>query len=151
AHVPLRRARSLGRAPHFGPRRGHVPGQDRRDHRPQVALRFAPAPVHEGAALGGADPRPGARGTARARRARRRGAEPAEPAVGLRVSSPLPDRDRPLQGRGARPSRDQTGAPRGVPARLTRGRPVFDAETARARSWLSSETLWRTTNATLPI
>ena len=57
--LPLHRPRPLGRAAHLRPRRRDVPRQDRRDGRPQRALRRPAAPVHQGAALGGADPRPG--------------------------------------------------------------------------------------------
>ncbi len=56
-------------------------------------------PYTQGAAVGGADPGPGDRGPARAHRARRRGAEPAQSAVRVRLPSPLPDRHR----RSARP------------------------------------------------
>ena len=41
ADLPVRRPRPVGRAPHLRPRSRHVPRQDRRDHRPQVALRRA--------------------------------------------------------------------------------------------------------------
>ncbi len=56
------------------------------------------APVHEGAALRGADSGPGSGENARARHPDRRRAEPAAPAVGLRVPHALSDRDRRVPG-----------------------------------------------------
>jgi len=53
-----------GRAAHLRPGGGDVPRQDRRDDRPAVPVRGAAAPVHQGAAVGGADPGPGDRGPA---------------------------------------------------------------------------------------
>ncbi len=57
--LPVHRPRPVGRAAHLRPGRGHVPRQDRRDRRPGRALRPPDAPVHAGAAVGGARRRPG--------------------------------------------------------------------------------------------
>ena len=54
-----------------------------RSPRATIALRGAAAPVHRRAAVGGADPEPANRPRARADRARRRRAEPGEPAERL--------------------------------------------------------------------
>ena len=67
AHVPLHRARPRGRAPHLRPDRRDVPRRHRRAVAGRRALRAPAAPVHDLAALGGADPRPGDRAEARAR------------------------------------------------------------------------------------
>ena len=56
------------------------------------AVRAAAAPVHQGAALGGADPRSRGRAPAPAHDPDRRRAEPGQPAVGLPVPSALPVR-----------------------------------------------------------
>lgn len=57
----------------------------------------SPAPLHEGAARGGANPGPGPRGFAPAAGDRQRGAERAQPAARLPVPSTLPDRGGALQ------------------------------------------------------
>ena len=59
ADLPVHRARPRGRPPHLRPDRGDVPRQDRRDRRGRRAVRRAAPPVHDRAALGGADPGPG--------------------------------------------------------------------------------------------
>ena len=56
--VPVHRARPRRRAAHLRPDRGHVPRLDRRGLAGGRALRQPAAPVHDLAALGGADPRP---------------------------------------------------------------------------------------------
>ena len=108
--VPLHRPRPLGRAPRLGPRRGDVPRQDRRDRDARGDLRSADAPVHAGAALGGADRvaeparRSGSgscsRATCRARRIRRRAAASARAAGRRRRSAPRRSR-RSSRARGA--------------------------------------------------
>ena len=65
------------------------------------ALPLAAPPVHPGALLVGAGARPDDRARAPADPARGRGPEPDQPAVGLSIPHPLPDRDRALPGRGA--------------------------------------------------
>ena len=62
---------------------------DRNEH-----LREPAAPVHEGAALRRADPRPGARAQARAHHPHRRRAQPAAAAARLRLPHALPHRHR---------------------------------------------------------
>ena len=77
----LHRPRPLGRAPRLRPRRGDVPGQDRRAGRSRSALR-PPAPsVHRGAAVGGTGPRSahGAREAAPGAGRRRPVAAPTRP------------------------------------------------------------------------
>ena len=91
-HVPVRLARPLGRQAHLRPRGRHVPRQDRRDQRQRRALRHAAAPVHRGAALGGAHPGPAHGAGAPAHRPRGRRAQPGQPAQRLRVPSALPAR-----------------------------------------------------------
>ena len=59
--LPVHRPRPVGREARLRPGRGDVPRQDRRDGRAADALREPQAPVHGRAALGGADPGPGAR------------------------------------------------------------------------------------------
>ena len=66
-----------------------------------------------GAAVGGADPRPGATAGAPTRDPRRGDPEPDRPAAGLPLPDALPDRHRAVQGRGA--------AARGEVARPLRG------------------------------
>ena len=51
-HADLHRPRPVGRAPHVRPRRGHVPGQDRRDRRQRRSLQLPAPPLHRRAALG---------------------------------------------------------------------------------------------------
>ena len=75
----------------------------------------AAPPVHEGAALGRADPGPRGRGAAGARRAERRRAEPAPPAARLRLPPALPHRHRGVPA-------DPSGAP-GVRNRPAGGLP----------------------------
>ena len=58
---------------------GDVPRADRRDRAARGALREAAAPLHPGADLGGAEPRPGDRGAAQADRPEGRRAEPGNP------------------------------------------------------------------------
>ena len=53
----LHRPRPVGRAPHVRPRRGHVPGQDRRDRPERRPVQLPPPPLHRRAALGRARPR----------------------------------------------------------------------------------------------
>ena len=121
----LHRPRPRRRAARLRPDRGHVPGQDRRDLAGRGALPAADPPVHRGAALGGADPRPGPVGPARADRARGRRAEPDHAAVGLPVPSPLPLRDRDLRAGGAAAGRRTARRATWPPAttRSTRTRP----------------------------
>ena len=59
--LPLHRPRPLRRPPHQRPRGRHVPRQDDGAGRPRRALREPAAPLHQGAALRRADPRPGRR------------------------------------------------------------------------------------------
>ena len=66
--VPVHRPRPVGGAPHLRPGRGDVPRQDRRDrHRATTIYERAGAPVHAGAAVGGAGARPDARSGQRKR------------------------------------------------------------------------------------
>ena len=58
AGLPVHRPRPVGGAPHLRPGRGDVPRQDRRDRHPRRRLRPARAPVHAGAAVGGAGAEP---------------------------------------------------------------------------------------------
>ena len=58
------------------------------------AVLDADAPVHAGAAVGGADPGPEGRAAAQADHPGRGCAQPAEPAVGVPLPHALPDRDR---------------------------------------------------------
>ncbi len=74
--LPVHRPRPVGRAPHLRPGRRHVSGPHRRAGRQPRALRRAAAPLHPGAAVGGAHPRPGGRGAAAPRGAGRRRAQP---------------------------------------------------------------------------
>ena len=83
-------------APPQRPRRGHVPRQDRRDGTAAEVYDVPGPPVHPGAAVGGADPRPARRAPAAAHRARpasrrprptRRRAAGSAPAAGRRPSA----------------------------------------------------------------
>ena len=62
ADLRLHRARPRRRAARVRPHRGDVPRQDRRGLARRGAVPAADPPVHRGAAVGGADPRPAARG-----------------------------------------------------------------------------------------
>ena len=113
--LPLRRPRPRRRRLHLGPRRGHVPRQDRRARDVGGSLPAAAPPLHDGAPVGepGADPGP----QAPADRARGRRAEPDRPALRLPLPHALPDRAGDLRrgraaARGSRP-----GPRRGVPLR----------------------------------
>ena len=87
----LHRARPVGGRAHQRPRGGDVPRPHRRDRaRPRQLYTRPAAPLHRGAAVGGADPRPA--GQAQAHRAAGRRAEPDPPALGLPLPHPLPDR-----------------------------------------------------------
>ena len=88
AHLSLHRPRSAAGGAHLQPCRGDVSGQDRRDRTDLVALRFAPAPVHEGAAVGYSSP-----GSRRAEAANRTG-----PCVSRSPRRAQRDRRRPLGG-----------------------------------------------------
>ena len=77
---------------------------------PAEELYAAPgAPLHRGAALGGADPRPRPVRPARADRARGRRAEPDHAADRLPLPSPLPLRDRDLRAARSRRSSPHGG------------------------------------------
>ena len=91
----LHRARPVGRAAHLGPGRGHVPRPAGRAGRGGRGLQPPDAPLHPGAAVGGAGARPDAARQARPDRARRRRAVAGEPAVRMPVPHPL------LEGPGA--------------------------------------------------
>ena len=69
---------------HLRPRRRDVPGQDRRDGDGRDALPNARAPVHERAAVGGADRRPDVASAEAADHPRRRRALPIDPPSGCR-------------------------------------------------------------------
>ena len=97
-------------------------GQDRRDLAGRGALPAAGAPLHRGAALGGAGARPGALGAARADRARGRRAEPDLAADRLPLPPALPVRDRDLRGRRAAARRPRRRAPRRLPPPAERRR-----------------------------
>ena len=56
--LSVHRARPVGGEARVRPGRGHVPGQDRRDGARADAVPDAEAPLHRGAAVGGADPGP---------------------------------------------------------------------------------------------
>ena len=119
-HLPVHRARPRGRAPHLRPRRGHVPRQDRRDRRPRRRSTTTRCIPTRRRCCPRCRSRTRAGGAARAHRAARRGAEPAQPALGLRLPSALPDRHRPLPARSPAAARDHaraTGRP--AIARLT--------------------------------
>ena len=89
-HLPVHRPRPRRRPAHLRPDRGHVPRLDRRGLAGGRAVRQPAAPVHDLAALGGADPRPGGRAQARADPPPGRPAEPGEPAAGLPLPHALP-------------------------------------------------------------
>ena len=88
ALLPVHRARPRGRRAHQPPHRGHVSRQDRRIRRQEDAVHQPAAPLHRGAAVGGAGAEPEAeareapacRATCRARSTRRRAA-PSTPAA----------------------------------------------------------------------
>ena len=88
--LPVHRPRPVGGAPHLRPGRRHVPRQDRRDRPPRRHLRPAQPPLHPGAAVGRADPRP-ASWSASAAASCSTGdvPSPVEPAVGLPLPHPL--------------------------------------------------------------
>ena len=97
-HLPVHRPRPVRGQAHLRPRRRDVPRQDRRDRRQRRALRPAAAPLHRGAALGGADPGPAhgaqrggassSRATCPARPTRRRAASSTRAARAPRRSAP---------------------------------------------------------------
>ena len=101
--LPVHRPRP-GHRPALLPRgRGDVPRQDRRDRRPRVALQPPAPPLHPGAALGGARREAGRdRRAPRADPARGRRTQPDQPAVGLPVPHPLPDRPGDLRPASSR-------------------------------------------------
>ncbi|CAK7281238.1 Oligopeptide transport ATP-binding protein OppF [Streptomyces misionensis JCM 4497] len=121
----VHRARPVDRAAHLGPGRGDVPGPDRGDGTGRGDLRPPDAPVHPGAAVGGAGPGPRGPRTPRADHPRRRRAL----AHGHPLRVPLPHpvlegagavRPRGAGPRGARGVREGRGADRarlGVPFR----------------------------------
>ncbi len=89
AHLPLHRARPLGRPPHLRPRRGHVSRQDRGDRDAATRSTTADAPVHAGPPLGRADRVAELARQARADRAHGRRPEPGQSAVRLPLPHPL--------------------------------------------------------------
>ena len=110
--LPLHRPRPLGGRAHLHARGRDVPRQDRRDRARQGALHQSEAPLHRGAALRGADPRPArssasassSRATCRARSSRRRAAASTRAArSGCRPA--------PRTSRCSRRSRRATGSP----------------------------------------
>ncbi len=99
ADVPVHLAQPRRRPPRRRPRRRHVPRPHRRARADAAALRRAPAPLHADAARGGARPRARRQPS---RGGRRRGAEPARPAGGLRVPPALPARRTSAAGASCR-------------------------------------------------
>ncbi len=119
AHVPVHRARSLGRPAHLEPRRRHVRRQDRRDRRPRPPLRQPAASVHASIALRDPDPRSGRRAPPQAHHPHRRHSVAGESAVGLPLPHALPGGVRPLQERTFRRS---TSTSRDIAPRVTGSR-----------------------------
>ena len=87
ALLPVHLARPLHRPARLRPGRGDVRRPVRRGRRRGRDLRGAAAPVHDRAALGGADPEPGARARAAADPARGRAARPDAPVPGCIFAS----------------------------------------------------------------
>src|SRR5204862_1973771 len=114
--LPVHHSRPGDRRVPLRPRRGHVPGQDRRGRLAPRAVRAPEAPLHAGTALGGRDARSGRAARAEADRARRRHPEPDDPAVGMPVSDALPTR----AAIGAALARGGAAAPRRRPRPLRR-------------------------------
>src|SRR6266511_2698460 len=130
--LPVHRARPVGGPPHLGPRRRDVPRQDRGDRLARGDLRARLAPLHAGAAVGGADPRPQAGAQAQADRAGRRRAEPREPAIWLPLPHPLLEGAGDLREGGAGADRPWPGAPGRLPLRGA-ARAALSAEPVEAR------------------
>ena len=106
--LPVHRPRPVGRAPHLRPRGRYVPGAHRRAGRQPRALRRALPPLHAGAAVGRAHPRPAGRGAAAPRGARRRRAEPRLAALRLPLSHALSGSPgRPVRRRRPGAAQDQ--------------------------------------------
>ena len=107
--VHLHRPRPVGGAPPLGPGRGDVPRQDRRGRHRGRDLRAADAPVHAGAAVGGAGAGPDACASTKAIiRLDGDVPSPGQPAVGLPVPHPVLEgrrRSAPRRSRRWRPRR----------------------------------------------
>src|SRR6185437_4577950 len=99
ALLPLHRPRPGRGGPHEPHHRGDVPRADRGDRRRGHRLDPPQASLHAGPLRGG--PALASLRAARRDGADRRGAEPAQPAVGLPLPPALPARDAPLLHRGA--------------------------------------------------
>ena len=98
---------------------------------PRAALRRAAAPLHQGAAVRRADPRPGARAGPPARAPRRRAAQPARPARARCASCPRSsDRRAALRARSCSRSRPATWS-----ASSTRCDPGRSAAESRDHTW----------------
>jgi hypothetical protein len=82
--TPVRRARPRGRRAHQPPHCADVSRQDRRARRQVRPVHPPAAPLHRGAVIGGAGPRP--RGAEKAHHPEGRRAEPDQPALGLPLS-----------------------------------------------------------------
>ncbi|CAA9250255.1 MAG: Oligopeptide transport ATP-binding protein OppF, partial [uncultured Actinomycetospora sp.] len=118
AGVPVHRPRPRRRAPPLRPRRGDVPGLDRRDRHQRADLHAGEPPVHPGAAVVGARPRPDR--APRAHPAHRRRPQPRRPALGVPLPHPLPEGGDALRGGPAGPRGPGVHRPPdGVPLRRT--------------------------------
>ena len=106
-----------GRA-HRRPRGRDVSRHPGRGRRPRPDLAQPAAPLHQGAAGGGADRRPQARAGPPAHGPAGRAAEPARPAGRLPLPFALPDRPRPLQDRQAGAAVGRRRRAGGVPFRV---------------------------------
>ena len=151
----LHRARPRRRPPRLRPDRGHVPRQARRALAGRGALHAPDHALHRGAALGRARARSRPRREARADRARRRRAEPDQPAERLPLPPALPLRDRDLLAGRAAARRLRQRPPRCLspsaqcgqgdagsesrPRRRTRRKPPIQALCRRIRARKRSE------------
>ncbi|AKZ58262.1 hypothetical protein SAM23877_5217 [Streptomyces ambofaciens ATCC 23877] len=110
------RARPVRRPARLGPDRGDVPRQDHGAGRPRPALQVADAPVHQGPAVGGADPGP----------VPQVGQERAHPAQGRRALADLAAERVPLPHQvleGDADLHDDRAAAQGAPAGPAGGLP----------------------------
>ena len=114
--LPVHRPRPLGRAAHLQPGRGDVPRQDHRDRRPRPrSTRTRCTRTPRRCSRRSRSPNPDVERAAQADHPHRRHPLAGQPAVGLPFPHPLPDRVRPLQGRGAGLQPLRRRPPRGVP------------------------------------
>ncbi len=128
--LPVRGPRPVRGAPHRRPGGGHVPGPDRRDRHHPGGLRQPVPPLHPGAAVGRAHPRPGRGAGPAPHHPGGRPAQPADPPSGCRFRTRCPmfaglDEERRQRCIDVEPDPYPQGGDHAAACHYAEARPVF--------------------------